>query len=265
MGGVVFAPFPHAYRYGMTLDEATDFCLRELDELFVTQTSPCDTAAMMIEPVQGEYGYWPATTKFMQGLRERCDKHNILLIADEVQAGFGRTGKFWSFEHFGITPDIIITAKGLASGFPVSAIAASQSLMEKAWPGSQGGTYGANAVACAGAVANIDVIREEKLVDNAKARGEQLRAGLEELMNKHDFIDEVRGMGLMQGLEIVDGKGQPDGDKAAALLKASEEEGLLLLRCGTHGQVVRWLPPLIVTEAQVNDALEMFTRAIERS
>lgn len=265
MGGVVFAPFPHPYRYRMTEEEATDFCLRELDELFVTQTAPNDTAAMMIEPVQGEYGYWPATTKFMQGLRERCDKHGILLIADEVQAGFGRTGKFWSFEHFGVTPDVIITAKGLASGFPVSAIAASSSLMEKAWPGSQGGTYGANAVACAGAVANIDAIREEKLVDNAAERGKQLRAELDKLQKQHDFVDEVRGMGLMQGMEIVDGQGNPDGEKAAALLKASEQEDLLLLRCGTYGQVVRWLPPLIVTEAQIDEGLDKFKRAIERT
>lgn len=262
MGGVVFAPFPHAYRYGLSEDEATDFCLRELDELFVTQTAPDDTAAMIIEPVQGEYGYWPATTRFMQGLRERCDRYNILLIADEIQAGFGRTGKFWSYEHFGITPDILITAKGLASGFPLSGIAAPQSLMQKAWPGSQGGTYGANAVACAGALANIEVMREEKLVDNAASRGEQMRAGLEALKDKHDCIDEVRGLGLMQGLEIVDDHRQPDGDKAAALLKASEGEGLLLLRCGSHGQVVRWLPPLIVNEAQVNEALEKFTRAL---
>ncbi len=265
MSGVVFAPFPHAYRYGMTEEEATDFCLRELDELFVTQTSECDTAAMIIEPVQGEYGYWPATTRFMQGLRERCNEHKILLISDEVQSGFGRTGKFWSYEHFGITPDVIITAKGLASGFPVSAIAASQSLMQQAWPGSQGGTYGANAVACAGAVANIDVMRDEQLVDNAAQRGQQMRAELDKLKDQYDFIDEVRGMGLMQGMEIVDGHGHPDGDKAAALLKASEHEDLLLLRCGTHGQVVRWLPPLVVTENQIEEALDKFKRAIART
>jgi len=262
MAGVVFAPFPHAYRWGCSEEEATRFCLEELDELFLTQTAPQDTAAMIIEPVQGEYGYIPANTVFMQGLRERCDKHGILLICDEIQAGYGRTGKFWSAEHFNVTPDILITAKGLASGFPLSAIAASGALMNKGLPGSQGGTYGANAVACAAALATLEVIEGEGLVENARNTGAYLRECLEGLRKDNARVDAIHGMGLMLGMEIVDGNGAPDGEGAAELLRRSEENNLLLLRCGTQGQVVRWLPPLIVTREQVDAAMEAFTPAL---
>jgi len=263
MAGVVFSPFPHAYRYGWDEEQATRFCLNELDHVFLTQSAPDDTAAMIIEPVQGEYGYYPANTAFMQGLRERCDKHGILLIADEIQAGFGRTGKFWSHEHFGAMPDVVITAKGLASGFPISAIAAPSDIMSKARPGSQGGTYGANAVACAAALATIDVIKNEKLVDNAKTTGAYLREQLDELQEKHQFIDAIHGMGLMHGMEIVDANGKPDGEQAGKLMKAAEKQGLLLLRCGIHGQIVRWLPPLVVTQEEVDEAMTRFARAID--
>ena len=262
MAGVVIAPFPHAYRYGWSEEEATRFCLRELDEIFLTQTAPADTAAMIIEPVQGEYGYFPANTEFMQGLRERCDRHGILLIADEIQAGYGRTGKFWSSEHFGVQPDVLITAKGLASGFPVSAVAASTDLMQKGLPGSQGGTYGANAVACAAALATLEVIEEENLVENAAQCGEYLREQLDGLKEKHTCVDAIHGLGLMQGMEIIDGDGKPDGDRAARLLALSEDHGMLLLRCGVHGQIVRWLPPLIVTREQVDEAMDIFARAL---
>ena len=263
MAGVVYSPFPHAYRYGWDEEEATRFCLNELDHVFLTQSAPDDTAAMIIEPVQGEYGYYPANPAFMQGLRERCDRHGILLVADEIQAGFGRTGRFWSHEHFGATPDVLITAKGLASGFPISAIAASADIMSKGRPGSQGGTYGANAVACAAALATIEVIKKEKLVENAKTTGEYLRGKLEELQEKHACVDEIHGMGLMHGMEIVNADGKPDGERAGKLLKAAEKQGLLLLRCGTHGQIIRWLPPLIVSREEVDEAMARFARAFD--
>lgn len=262
MAGVVIAPFPHAYRYGWDEKTATEFCLKELDHIFLTQTAPEDTAAMIVEPVQGEYGYYPVTKGFVEGLRERCDRHGILLIFDEIQAGFGRTGKFWSHQHFGVKPDILVTAKGLASGFPISAIAAGGELMAKGLPGSQGGTYGANAVACAAALATMDVIDEEKLVERAGDSGAYLRKELLALRDQHPEIDEVRGMGLMLGMEIVNPDKSPNGDRAAALLKHSEEQGLLLLRCGTHGQVVRWLPPLVATTAHIDEAIDKFKRAL---
>lgn len=263
MAGVVVAPFPHLYRYGWDEQTATEFCLRELDEILKTHSAPSDTAAMIIEPVQGEYGYYPANTAFMQGLAQRCKEHNILLIADEIQAGYGRTGKFWSLEHFGVQPDIVITAKGLASGFPLSGIAASQTLMSKGLPGSQGGTYGANAVACAAALATMDVVEEEDLVANAAKRGEQLYERLDAFKKEFAWIDDLRGKGLMLGMEIANGPDRPRGDIAQKLTEAAEHRGLLLLRCGTAGQIVRWLPPLVVSAEEIDDAADRFNKVLE--
>ncbi len=265
MAGVSVAPFPHAYRYGWDEDTAVDFCLKELDHLMITECNPKDTAAMIIEPVQGEYGYYPAPKRFMEGLQARCKEHGILLIVDEIQAGYGRTGKFWSHEHSGVSGDILITAKGLASGYPLSAIAASKELMEHGYPGSQGGTYGANVVACAAALATLDVIEEEQLVARADKLGNQLVSQLEGLKAEHDCIDEIRGAGLMLGVEMVSAPHTPDGDRAARILKHCEQNGMLMLRCGSHGQVVRWLPPLTVTEAEMEQAVSLFEAALKET
>ncbi|MFQ5554383.1 MAG: aspartate aminotransferase family protein [Acidimicrobiia bacterium] len=260
MSGVFFAPFPYAYRYGWDEDATIDFCLRELDFLLASQTAPNETAAMVIEPVLGEGGFVPAPDRFLTGLRERCDRHGILLVMDEVQAGVGRTGRFWGHEQSGVIPDVIITAKGLASGMPLSAMAASQALMEQGWPGSQGGTYGGNAVACAAAIATLDVIEEEGLVDNAATLGDRLLGRLGEIDN--DVVGDVRGRGLMVGVEFSSDGGEPNGPVATAVRKESERRGLLLLPCGTHNQVVRFLPPLVVDDSQIDDAVDVFTAAI---
>lgn len=263
MGGVVVAPFPNAFHYGWDEERTADFCLRELDHIFATYSMPEETAAMLIEPVQGEHGYIPASTRFMQGLRERCDRHGILLIMDEVQAGYGRTGRFWGHEHFEVQPDMVVTAKGLASGFPLSALAAPADLMARGWPGSQGGTYGGNPVACAAALATLDVIEEEDLVANAEQRGRQLHAGLEGLKRDFPAIADVRGKGLMLGTYMVDGDGNPDGERAGRLLRECETRGLLMIRCGAYGhQVVRWLPPLIVEAQQIDQAIGIFADAL---
>lgn len=260
MSGVFFAPFPYAYRYGWDEDATIDFCLRELDFLLASQTAPNETAAMVIEPVLGEGGFVPAPDRFLTGLRERCDRHGILLVMDEVQAGVGRTGRFWGHEQSGVIPDVIITAKGLASGMPLSAMAASQALMEQGWPGSQGGTYGGNAVACAAAIATLDVIEEEGLVDNAATLGDRLLGRLGEIDN--DVVGDVRGRGLMVGVEFSSDGGEPNGPVATAVRKESERRGLLLLPCGTHNQVVRFLPPLVVDDSQIDDAVDVFAAAI---
>lgn len=263
MGGVVYSPFPDSHRYGWDEHAAADFCLRELDHVLATVSTPKETAAMFVEPVQGEAGYIPASTRFMQGLRERCDQHGILLATDEVQAGFGRTGKFWGHQHFRIEPDIIVTAKGLASGFPLSAFGASSSLMEQGWPGSQGGTYGGNAVACAAALATMDVIDEEGLTENAAEQGAHLSARLQQLQAVHPEIADVRGRGLMLGTEIVDADGKPDGQRAARIIKEAERRHLILIRCGAYGgQVLRWLPPLIVQREQIDQAVDIFEQAL---
>ena len=265
MAGVAHSPFPHPYRYGWSEEETTRFCLDELDHVLLTQSAPDDTAAMIVEPMQGEYGYYPANRAFMHGLRERCDAHGILLIVDEIQAGYGRTGRFWSHDHFDVTPDVLITAKGLASGLPLSAVAASRELMARGRPGSQGGTYGGNAVACAAALATLDVIEDEGLVENAARMGEIVAERLDDLCDRFEEVDAHRGLGLMQGLEIVDENGRPHGARAGESVKAAEAEGLLLLRCGTHGQIIRWLPPLIVNESEIDEGFRRFEAALHRA
>lgn len=264
MGGVFVAPFPYAYRYGWDEEATTTFCLRELDHLLATQTAPSETAAMFIEPVLGEGGYVPANTRFLQGLRERCDRHGILLVTDEIQTGVGRTGRFWGHQHFGIRPDILITAKGLASGFPLSAFAAPAELMSRGLPGSQGGTYGGNAVSCAAALATLDVVEEEGLVERAGEMGEHLLDGLSALA-EHPSIGDVRGKGLMVGVEFTDGEGRPDGKTADRVHRRAADLGLLLLTCGPYGQVIRFIPPLIVEKAQVDEGIEMFARALREA
>lgn len=262
MGGVVVSPFPTAYRYGWDEDTATEFALQELDYVLATISAPAETAAFVVEPVLGEGGYVPATTEFFAGLRERADRHGVLLVVDEVQTGWGRTGRFWGHDHFGVQPDILITAKGLASGFPLSGIAASSDLMAKAWPGSQGGTYGGNAVACAAALATLDVIKDEELVENARSMGTQLREGLDKVAAVHGAVGDVRGMGLMLASEFTTPKGRPDPETAVRAQREAAQRGLLLLTCGAHGNVVRMIPPLVVTGDHVDEALGIWTDAV---
>ncbi|MGF6886592.1 4-aminobutyrate aminotransferase [Nocardia sp. GAS34] len=261
MGGVHVAPFPTAYRYRWSEEQATEFALRELDYLFQTLSSPAETAAFFVEPVLGEGGYIPGNTAFFQGLRERADRHGILLVIDEIQTGFGRTGKFFGHQHFGVRPDVITIAKGLASGFPLSGIAAPAALMAKAWPGSQGGTYGGNAVACAAAIATLEVIESEGLVDNAAARGRQLIEGARK--SATTAVGDVRGLGLLIGSEFTTAAGEPDTATAAAAQRLAGEKGLLLLTCGAYSNVVRMIPPLIVSESQVDDALEIWSAVLD--
>ncbi|MFI1330841.1 aspartate aminotransferase family protein [Streptomyces sp. NPDC020845] len=264
MSGVAVAPFPTAFRYGWDQETATRFALTELDYLLQTVTAPQDTAAFVVEPVLGEGGYIPADPAFLRGLRERADRHGIVLVVDEIQTGFGRTGRYWGHDHAdGVRPDIITIAKGLASGFPLSGIAASQELMSKAYPGSQGGTYGGNAVACAAAVATLDVIRDEKLVENADAMGRRLRAGLEEVARTTPGIADVRGLGLMLGSEFVTADGSPDPDTAARVQQAAAAEGLLLLLCGPWNSVVRMIPALVIDETAVDEGLRAWRAAVE--
>jgi 4-aminobutyrate aminotransferase len=262
MGGVVVAPFPYAYRYGWDERTATDFALRELDYVLATVSSPDETAAFFVEPVLGEGGYVPANTSFLTGLRERADRYGILLVLDEIQTGYGRTGKFWGHEHFETRPDILVTAKGLASGFPLSGIAASKEIMIKGWTGSQGGTYGGNAVSCAAALATLDVIQEEGLVDNARARGAELQDGLRKVAADNPVIGDVRGLGLMVGSEFTTADGRPDQATAQRAQRAAGERGLLLLTCGAWSQVVRMIPALVVNAEQVDEAVRIWADAV---
>lgn len=262
--GVFVAPFPYAYRYGWDEATAVEFCLRELRHLLSTQTAPAETAAMLIEPELGEGGYIPVPDAFMRGLREICDEHGILLIADEVQSGFGRTGRWFAMEHSGVTPDILLMAKGIASGMPLSGLAAPAALMDKWPPGSHGGTYGGNVISCAAATATIQAIHEEGMIENAAEMGGVLRAGLNQLREQHPAIGDVRGWGLMVASEFSHPDGNPWPERAKAVTQAAfADNRLLLLTCGTYGNVIRWIPPLNVTGEQMAQALEMFAAALE--
>jgi 4-aminobutyrate aminotransferase len=277
--GVHFAPFAYCYQCAVaraagkdtaaisaSAPRTTECCgepLRQLRHLLHTETVPEDVAAILVEPVQGEGGYIVPPASFIQGLRQICDEYGILLIADEVQTGFGRTGAFFAMEHFGVTPDIMTIAKGLASGLPLSGIAARAELMEKWHAGSHGGTYGGNAVACAAAVATIAAIREDGMVENAAKLGGILACELMGVKNRNPTIGDVRGLGLMVGVELVGANGAPDGALAKHVLAGCRESGLLLLNCGPYDNVVRFIPPLVVDEHQVRQAVRIFEESLQ--
>ena len=264
MPGVFVAPYPYAYRFGWDEERTSQWCLDELQFLLASQTAPQETAALLIEPVLGEGGYVVPPKQFMQGIREICDHYGILLICDEVQSGFGRTGKWFAFEHHQITPDIIVVAKGIASGLPLSGVISSLDLMNQWEPGSHGGTYGGNAVACAAAAATIRVMRDENLLENAGNMGTQLMAGLGHLQENFPVLGDVRGLGLMIGAEFRSADMKPDKHFAKAVVQACFDNGLLLLTCGTWDNTIRWIPPLIVSEEQVAKAIEIFGQGLSK-
>jgi len=261
--GIFVAPFPYSYYYGWDEETTVSFCKKQLDLLFQGQTSPEETAAIIIEPVLGEGGYVSAPPAFLNHLHEVCDAHGILLIIDEVQSGFGRTGKFFCFEHSAVSPDIIVMAKGLGSGLPISAIASTEHLMAK-WPaGTHGGTFGGgSAITAAAALATVDVIREEGLLENTRERGLQLTTGLRQLQKRFPVMGDVRGIGLMIAVEFTTINGEPDAATTTKIVKSCVDQGLLLLSCGSYKNVIRWVPPLVVSEAQIETALQIFENAL---
>lgn len=263
-GGVFTTPFPYSYYYGWDETTTVDFCMKELHRLIASQTSPDETAAIFIEPVLGEGGYVPAPTSFMHGLREFCDAHNILLVIDEIQSGFGRTGKLFAMEHSGVTPDVVVMAKGLGSGMPISAVGASAELMSQWKTGSHGGTYGGgNAVVAKAASATIDALLDEDMVGNADRMGRRLMDKLREVQGRHPIIGDVRGLGLMVGVEFTNTDGTPAGKITKAVRTHCVNNNLLILSCGPFESVIRFIPPLVVDEEQIDDAVEMFEQAIE--
>jgi 4-aminobutyrate aminotransferase len=258
LGGVHFAPYPYALRNptGRDADAAVAYSLAGIDELFATVIYPDDVAAFLVEPILGEGGYVVPPDGFLPALREIADRHGILLIADEVQSGMGRTGRMWATDWYDARPDILVMAKGIASGMPLSGIMARRELLDRLGPGAHGGTYGGNAVACAAAVATLDVIESEGLLANATRQGERLLAGIREATEGRSCVAEVRGRGLMIGIEFAQGAElAPRPDLAKALLHEAFDRKLLLLTCGTYGQVVRVIPPLVTTAAEVETAI----------
>ncbi len=263
MPGVHFVPFPYPLRMGG--EQATlATTLAALDELFATVAAPEDVAAFVVEPILGEGGYVVPPDGFLPALRELADRHGILLAVDEVQSGFGRTGRFFATDWTDATPDIVIMAKGIASGLPLSGILAPRSLLERMPPGSHGGTYGGNAVACAAALATLDVMDDERLVERADRLGGRLLEGLRDAAGGHESVAEVRGRGMMAAIELADrGTLTPRPDLAKGLLGEALSRKLLLLTCGTYGQVVRVIPPLITTEDELDLAIGVIGEALE--
>ncbi len=262
MPGVFVAPYPYAYRYGWDEERTSAWCLEELDFLLTTQTAPHETAAVLVEPVLGEGGYVVPPAGFLAGLRRVCDRHGMLLIADEIQSGMGRTGRWFAFEHFDLRPDIITVAKGLASGLPISGVFSSLELMGKWLPGSHGGTFGGNALAAAAGAATIRAIREDGMLVNASEQGEHLMSGLREMQSRQPVIGDVRGLGLMVGVELRTPQGQPDKESAKAVLKTCFENKLMLLTCGPWDNTIRFIPPLNVGQEQVDLALDIFEKSL---
>lgn len=263
--GIYTSDFPDPFVTGLDEETTSKLALKNFDQVLATQTAPTETAAVVIELVQGEGGYRAASKTFVEGLYERCKDKGILFVADEVQSGFGRTGKLFAVEHYGIDPDIMVMAKGIASGFPFSAIGSSYELMEK-WPvGSHGGTYGGNPIGAAAALATIDILTGDGFIENVAARGEQLRSGLEELAKSYPAIGDVRGLGMMIGCAIIDpATGEPDAQRVSTMLTHTRENGkVILLNAGTYNNIIRWMPPLIVTESQIAQGLAAFEAALK--
>jgi 4-aminobutyrate aminotransferase len=263
--GVYFAPYPAAYPdYEADAERASTASLDILRSLLRTLVPPTSLAAILIEPVLGEGGYVPAPASFLQALRSICDEHGILLIADEVQTGFARTGRMWGFEHAGIVPDVVCLAKAIANGLPLSAIASRRELQERWGKSAHGSTFGGNPVACAAAIAVLETIRAEDLVANAAARGSELRTGLERIAAEEPRIGDLRGLGLMVGVEFVRDREthEPDGETAMAVMNRAADLGLLVLTCGGSHQVIRWIPPIDVSAAEIAEGLEIFGEAL---
>lgn len=262
-------PFPSRFHRGDGLDEES-FVARELrrfEDRFTTGPVPAShVAAVVIEPVQGEGGFATAPPSYLQGLRRICDQYGILLICDEVQSGFGRTGKWAAYEHSGIVPDISTWAKSMGAGLPISAVVGRTEVMDAAEPGTIGGTYGGNPIACAAALATIRVIEEEGLNDRALHIGSTVRQAFERLRERHTTVGDVRGLGAMMAMEFCYDRdpSRPAGDLVAAITKRCRQEGLILLTAGPYGNILRVLSPLVISDEELTTGLDIIARAVDQ-
>ena len=258
-GEVYHLPFPADY-LGVSEDDA----LAALDLCFSADIEPTRVAAIIIEPVQGEGGFYPASASFMQRLRQVCDQHGILLICDEIQTGFCRTGKTFATEYSGVEPDIMTLAKSLAGGFPLSAVVGKSEVMNAAKPGGLGGTYAGSPIACAAALAVLEVIEEERLNQQALVQGEQIKARLHQLAERFDSIGNIRGPGAMVAMELVKGRDatKPDPDLTKRLVAEAGKRGLVLLACGVRANVIRFLAPLTASPALIDEGLDLLEQAL---
>lgn len=261
------APYPYAYRRpdSMTEEEYTTFILDRLEEFFITEVDPSLIAAIIMEPVQGESGFIVPDPVFVKGVYEQCKKHGILFIADEIQTGFGRTGKYFAMDHFGVEPDLITISKSMAAGLPISGVIGRKEIMDAADPGELGGTYCGSPLGCRAGLAVLDVMEKEKLNDRAMHIGEKVIDKFKELHSRFDAVGDYRGLGAMCALEFVvdrDTK-EPDKKRTDLIMKEAHQRGLITLKAGLHDNVIRLLMPLVITEEQLDEGLAILEESIE--
>jgi 4-aminobutyrate aminotransferase len=259
-------PYPYCFRcpFRQEPDTCRLCCIQDLEETLKHKIPAEEVAAIIIEPFLGEGGYVPAPPAFLAALREICDRHGILLIFDEVQSGMGRTGRWFASEIAAVVPDILTVAKGIASGFPLSAVVARKEIMDQ-WPcGAHGTTFGGNPVSCAASHATIDVILDESLLEKASSKGAMVLDRLRELSVKQPVIGQVRGSGFMIGIEFVTPDGAPDAASCEKVINHCLDNGLILISCGIEHNIIRFIPPLVTTDQELDRALTVFEEGVDR-
>jgi 4-aminobutyrate aminotransferase / (S)-3-amino-2-methylpropionate transaminase / 5-aminovalerate transaminase len=264
---IVRLPIPHVYRTpaGMTENEYVDFGVRQLENALVTQVDPSAVAAMIIEPVQGEAGFIPVPPRFLRRIRELCDAHGIVMIADEVQCGFGRTGRVFAVEHYGVVPDLLVTAKSLGAGMPIAAVTGRAEILDAAHLGGIGGTYGGSPVACAAAIEAVNIIRQPEFLAHARRLGDVMREVMTPWQSQWPIVGDVRGLGPMMVVEFVkdrESKTPATPEDTLAIVRQAVANGVMIMRAGLYSNCVRLLPPLVMPEDMLREGLDALGRAI---
>src|SRR6266853_2155609 len=259
------APFPYPYRMNMTAQQSIDFCIQELERMFVGEVAPDQVAAIIVEPVQGEGGFMVAPPGFLSALKAVCEKHNILFVADEIQSGFCRTDRMFAVEHDGVEPDLMIIAKSMGAGMPISGVVGRTEIMDAPTPGTLGGTYSGNPVACAAALAVLDLFEKEDYAARSREIGQIITKRFLNLQEHYPLIGDVRGLGGMAAMELVKDRStkEPDSQAASDVLAAAHHRGLVLIKAGMYDNVLRILVPLSATDEQLNKGLDIFEDALE--
>jgi 4-aminobutyrate aminotransferase/(S)-3-amino-2-methylpropionate transaminase len=258
-------PFPNLYRRPDEMSEEgyIDFFVQQLEHAMIAQVDPSDVAAIVIEPVQGEGGYIPTPTRFLKRIRELCTEHGMLMIADEIQSGFGRTGKLFAVEHYDIVPDLLVTGKSIASGMPLAAVTGPEEIMKSPQPGGMGGTYSGNPLACAAALETIKMIADPGFLERADNIGKRIRNRLELIAAQTELIGDIRGLGPMLAVELVTDQNQktPAAEETIKLRQAALQRGLIILPAGLHFNCIRFLPPLIISDEMIDEGMAVLEQA----
>lgn len=258
------APYPYRRPDGLSEDQYVDWCCQQLENALVAQVAPGAVAAIIIEPVQGEAGFVPMPARFLQKIREICDEHAVVMIADEVQCGMGRTGKLFAVEHYGIVPDLVTMAKSLGAGMPICAVTGRAEILDAAHLGGVGGTYGGNPLACVAAIEAVNIVRQPAFLKRAEAIGSVLRESLLEWKEKFSLVGDVRGLGPMMLVEFVRDRTtkEPAPDETLQIIRRAVGKGLILIRAGLYSNCIRFMPPLTITDEQLAEGLSVLESAI---